>query len=474
MGYAYAVFGIALILPFFLICTYQCFIESEDYKSVIRKLRCLLSAIVSPLTFYLVWQEVQKLIVGYAAKYILSDAGGMVVDSVSNLINFISGFVTFTVLFFIFATAYKFIINADRKIAYFVYASFLLILLSTKYLMRYDVGIGVTILTCVVLPTMLYSLFYCIMDSKLCNMVKNISVTQLSGINLIPLVAVAIVYICSFFTESVMAIVVGDGNTTFSALSFVIGLLLLLLVFMSYDMIFANLNKTAQVIALTKGVQEAQENVIVAFAEIIETKSGQTGKHIHRVAEYSRVLARALKLPEEDVETLRVAAMMHDVGKLMIPPAILEKERRLTDEEYEIMKKHVVYGESILHNAPGKIMEFARTVALEHHERWDGKGYLGMVANNIHRISRIVAVADVFDALVSDRSYKVGWSLERAKALIVDGSGSQFDPAVVDAFVKNFDKIIDVYDAFPEIASEDDVNHRMLEDTVAISETIRR
>lgn len=462
MGETYAIFGIAIILPFYMITTYQCFI-GQSKRGKIGRLMCgVLSLLVSPLTFYLLWQKVQQLLVRFLVEHIGVLEGIIERESVADLINFLSGFCTFALFLFVFAILYKIIIKVDKQIANFVYFSFMMILMSCKSLMIYNVNMGITLLTCVVLPTLLYSLYYTIIDSKMRSMIKNTDSSRLSGINMIPIVAIAIIYICTYFSNLVMGIKGNDGKTTFSGLSFVIGVLLLLLVFLCYNMIFDNISKAVQVLALTKDVQSAQENVIISFAEITETKSGQTGGHIHRVAEYSKVLAKALKLSDEDVEALRIAAMMHDIGKLMIPPEILEKEERLTDEEYKIMKKHVVYGEGILHNAPGKIMEYARIVALEHHERWDGKGYLGIANNNIHRISRIVSVADVFDALVSNRSYKVGWSLEKAKALIVKESGSQFDPSVVDAFVKHFDEIIEVYDTFPDNPGIDDINHTIM------------
>lgn len=465
MGEAYAIFGIAIILPFYMITTSQCFISQGEYGKVGRNVCYILSVLVSPLTFYLLWQWMQDVLVKKLLKIFLAFYNVQEDGVILKLFGFVNGFISFTLLFVVFGTIYMIITKENRKIAYFVYASFMMILMSCKSLMFYEINMGVTILTCVVLPTLLYSLYYSIIDSKMRNMIKKTDASQISGINIIPIVAIIIIYISTYFNNMIMEMNVED-RTTISGLSFMIGILLLLLVFIAYNMIFDNLNKTVQVLALTKDVREAQENVIIAFAEITERKSGQTGKHIHRVAEYSKVLAKALKIADDDVEALRVAAMMHDIGKLMIPPEVLEKEARLTDEEYEIMKKHVIYGERILHSAPGKIMEFARTVALEHHERWDGKGYLGISSNNIHRISRIVSVADVFDALVSSRSYKVGWSLERAKAVITEGAGTQFDPEVVDAFVKHFDEMIEVYDAFPEVPDEDDINHMFLEKTL--------
>ena len=185
-----------------------------------------------------------------------------------------------------------------------------------------------------------------------------------------------------------------------------------------------------------------QEEVIVSLAEITENKSEQTGQHIRRVSEYSRILARQLGYSEEDAQNLRLASTMHDLGKLMIPSEILDKPGRLTDEEFAVIKKHPGYGEHLLHNVEGDTMVLAREVALEHHERYDGKGYPdGKKGEEISLEGRIVAVADVYDALTSRRSYKQAWDPRDAYAEIVKGSGTQFDARVVDAFKAAYDEI---------------------------------
>lgn len=198
----------------------------------------------------------------------------------------------------------------------------------------------------------------------------------------------------------------------------------------------------------TEEIINVQEEVILAFAEITEAKSGQTGQHVKRVSEYCRLLAEGMGMTADEVENLRVASMMHDVGKLMIPNEILEKDSSLSKEEYEIMKTHVTEGEMLLHNASGEIMHTARLVALQHHEQWNGGGYLGMKGEEISLQARIVAVADVFDALVSARSYKSGWEPNRVYSLIVEESGKKFDPEVVKVFVGNYSKMIDIYNKF--------------------------
>lgn len=192
-----------------------------------------------------------------------------------------------------------------------------------------------------------------------------------------------------------------------------------------------------------------QEEMIVSLAEITENKSGQTGQHIKRVSEYSRILAEQLALPPEKVEDVRIASTMHDVGKILIPSEILEKPGKLTDEEYATIKTHTTLGGKLLQNVEGEEMLLSRTIALQHHERYDGKGYpANLSSEQISLEGRIVAVADVYDALTSKRSYKDAWKEEDAYQEIVKGRGTQFDPRVVDAFVAAHDQILEVQEKF--------------------------
>lgn len=185
-----------------------------------------------------------------------------------------------------------------------------------------------------------------------------------------------------------------------------------------------------------------QEEIIVSFAEITENKSGQTGQHIRRVSEYSRALAKAMGYTDAETENLRLASIMHDIGKLLVPSEILEKPARLTDEEFAEIKKHTTYGGQLLDHVEGDVMVLAREVALQHHERADGKGYpAGLSGDDVSLAGRIVAVADVYDALTSRRSYKDAWKPSDAYDEILRCSGTQFDPEVVDAFVRVYPEI---------------------------------
>jgi HD-GYP domain-containing protein (c-di-GMP phosphodiesterase class II) len=163
-----------------------------------------------------------------------------------------------------------------------------------------------------------------------------------------------------------------------------------------------------------------------------------------------KILAQASGFDEEYVDKLATASMMHDIGKLMISEEILDKPSKLTDEEYQIMKNHVLYGDALLEKCPGEMLHLARILAKEHHERWDGSGYLGMKGEEISYIARLIAVCDVFDALTSDRYYKKGWSLQDTYDEIVRLSGTHFDPKVVRLFIKNFDKFKEVHDSIPD------------------------
>ena len=198
-----------------------------------------------------------------------------------------------------------------------------------------------------------------------------------------------------------------------------------------------------------KKFQENQYNIILKLTEISEAKSGETGQHVKRVSEYSAVLAEEIGMSSEDVECIRIAAMMHDVGKLLVPKEIIEKPGPLTKDETELMKEHTAYGNELLEKSSGEVISMARIIAHEHHERWDGKGYpRGLSGEEISTYAQIVAVADVYDALTSKRSYKEAWDRKVARKEIIDQRGRQFSPLVVDAFIKCFDKISAIQDQY--------------------------
>ena len=198
-----------------------------------------------------------------------------------------------------------------------------------------------------------------------------------------------------------------------------------------------------------------QENMILTLAEAAEAKSGNVGQHIKRVSEYTRILAKNMGMSDDEVETIRLASMLHDIGNILIPSEILEKESSLNDEEFAIMKTHVVAGEQLLQNAEGSVMEMARQIALDHHEHWDGAGYMGKVGKEICLPGRIVAVSDAFDMLISARGYKSGWDTNKVYHSICDDSGKKFDPEVVKVFIVCYKELLEVFKKYNKMVSKD-------------------
>ncbi len=195
---------------------------------------------------------------------------------------------------------------------------------------------------------------------------------------------------------------------------------------------------------LLSELEETQKEIIYILAELTESVSDETGQHIKRVANISRLLAKYHPiLSEDDVNTVFFAAPMHDIGKIAVDQTILHKPSALTDEEFEIMKTHTELAHKLLKNSDRKIIQSADIIAMQHHERWDGSGYpLGLKAHNIHIYGRIVAIADVFDALTHKRVYKDSWSSEDAAAYIEKNSGTHFDPELVKIFMDHVEEFI--------------------------------
>ena len=183
-------------------------------------------------------------------------------------------------------------------------------------------------------------------------------------------------------------------------------------------------------------LKESQLEIIVRLARAAELRDDDTGHHTQRVGLTSSLLAQSLGLTEDQVELIRRAAPLHDVGKIAIPDAILLKPGALTPDEREVMKTHCIMGAEVLSGGHSELVKTAEVIALSHHERYDGIGYPHkMGARNIPIEGRILAVADVFDALTHKRPYKGAWSIDAAVAEISNQRGRQFDPEVVDAFL---------------------------------------
>ena len=203
----------------------------------------------------------------------------------------------------------------------------------------------------------------------------------------------------------------------------------------------------------TAAILDRERETITRLARAAEFRDPETGAHIQRMSHYSAVIARRMGLGSELADALLLAAPMHDVGKLGIPDTILLKPGRLTVNEFEVMKRHPLIGHDILKDSSSEVLRLGARIALSHHEKFDGTGYpQGSVGEAIPLEGRIVAVADVFDALTSSRPYKPAWPFARAIALLREGRGSHFDARCIDAFLSSWDEVLDIHTRFVDEA----------------------
>ena len=201
----------------------------------------------------------------------------------------------------------------------------------------------------------------------------------------------------------------------------------------------------------TETVFAREQELLFRMSRAAEFRDPETGAHIQRMAHYSRLIADRLGQTAEEQELILQAAPMHDIGKIGIPDAILLKPERLTTEEFEIMKRHAVIGHELLKGSESTILQAAAVIAIAHHEKFYGSGYpYGVAGQSIPLMGRIVAVADVFDALTSIRPYKNAWPLERAEAYMRESSGLHFDPECVEAFFAARDEVLDVHTRYQD------------------------
>ena len=204
-------------------------------------------------------------------------------------------------------------------------------------------------------------------------------------------------------------------------------------------------------ISLARDIIKTQKEVILTLGEVVETRSKETANHVTRVAEFCYLLAVKYGLSQDETDCLRMASPMHDVGKIGVPEAILNKPGKLTAQEFEVMKQHTQTGYDILCKSERSIMKAAAIIALQHHEQWNGNGYpQGLGKKDIHIFGRIAAIADVFDALSHKRCYKDAWPIEKIVALVKNSSGSHFDPDLAFIFEENVDEFIKINELFPE------------------------
>ena len=191
-----------------------------------------------------------------------------------------------------------------------------------------------------------------------------------------------------------------------------------------------------------------EEEVIRRLATAADRRDHVTGDHIARVAGYAALIAEALGLPPTQVRLIRLAAPLHDIGKIGVPDSVLTKPADLTGDERRLMERHTLYAEEILGGSSWDLLSIAAEIGAGHHEHWDGRGYpRGLSGTAIPLAARIVAVADVFDALVSARPYKAAWPLAQAREQLLGERGRQFDPGCVDAFLSRWDEVSRIAEA---------------------------
>ncbi|CAK2149074.1 HD domain-containing protein [Vibrio crassostreae] len=233
-------------------------------------------------------------------------------------------------------------------------------------------------------------------------------------------------------------------------------------------------NKNKRILKLQKQTLNIQKDMIHVLGEAIETRSGETGNHVKRVAKLSALLAKYRGLSHREIEMIEIISPMHDVGKISVPESILDKPGKLTDQEWEVMKLHTTAGYNLLKSGAGDITNLAAIIANEHHERWDGTGYPnGKVGDEIHLFARITAVADVFDALLSARCYKEPWPLDMVVDLFERECGYQFDPQLTKLLLKHLPEFVAIRDSYPDTGTVEYAISRSLEAKVFEESVVR-
>ncbi|MCB1141357.1 MAG: response regulator [Leptospiraceae bacterium] len=210
-----------------------------------------------------------------------------------------------------------------------------------------------------------------------------------------------------------------------------------------------------EILKATETIVSREEELVMRLAKAAEYRDPETGGHIQRMSHYSRVISEKLGMDKSYNDLIQKAAPMHDIGKLGIPDGILLKPGKLTYEEMEIMKLHSSIGSKILENSNSKLIQMGAEIALSHHEKWDGSGYpSGRKGEEIPISARIVAVADVFDALTSERPYKKAWKIEDAIGLLKENRNTHFDSKCVDVFLESIETILEIKSRFKDTKTE--------------------
>jgi response regulator RpfG family c-di-GMP phosphodiesterase len=204
-------------------------------------------------------------------------------------------------------------------------------------------------------------------------------------------------------------------------------------------------------ILLNQEITDTQAELILRLGDVVESRSNEAGNHVRRMAQVCHLLALESGMSDDETAVLMHAAPMHDIGKIATPDAVLLKPGRLTPEEWEVMKQHPTVGLQILDGSQRPILKAAAVIAHQHHEKWDGSGYpQGLKGDAIHPYARIVAVADVFDALTHERCYKEAWPVEQVRDYLREVAGHHLDPYYVDLLIKNIDKAAEINRQWPD------------------------
>ncbi|MCP3668829.1 MAG: DUF3369 domain-containing protein [Gammaproteobacteria bacterium] len=213
----------------------------------------------------------------------------------------------------------------------------------------------------------------------------------------------------------------------------------------------SNISVAFENLHLTQEIKLTQREIIYTLGEVTEARSHETGFHVKRVGEYARIIARSYGLTIDQANLIKIAAALHDVGKVGIPDAILNKPSQLTDTELELMKEHSTIGHRLLGKSKRVILKTAAAIAFQHHEHFDGTGYpQGLKGDEIEIFARITAISDVFDALSSDRIYRAAWDDEQIFNYIRQQSGKMFDPDIVDIFFETLPELLEIRTLFAD------------------------
>lgn len=217
------------------------------------------------------------------------------------------------------------------------------------------------------------------------------------------------------------------------------------------DVFHKNIAASFESLCMNIEIEETQKEILYILGEVTEARSEETGNHVQRVSKYAKILAEKYGLSNRDVMLVTMASPIHDIGKIAISDKILLKPDKLTPNEFEVVKSHTTIGYNILKGSNRDLLKSAAIIAYEHHERYDGKGYpRGLKGEEIHIFGRIVAVADVFDALGSPRVYKKPWALNEILKYFKQERGKHFDPKLVDILFENLDEFLEIKEKFSD------------------------